>query len=246
MVTLTVGAAAPGGYVRAVFSRKAGGFAAPLDLMRAQIGAAGRLARRRRLRAAFGDYLVSDGCEDDAQLRRLEMYSKKYDAKYSEVQRGLVRDFGGADPWNVFSAERWKFAPGNDELCMTGGGVSADWRFSDAAGGPIDAPVLVPAGSCTSVLPYWCPGDPAPQIVVRREIVPAFTERRERHKKTAAAFSFGMSGRFGALDRTGLREGWLLEALDAPVFLPAGSMRWHESCGGYAANSLSMRARWLA
>lgn len=57
MPMIDVGAAAPFGYVRAVISQRVKGHAAPLDLVRAHLRAVGI---RRRCRAAFADYLVSD------------------------------------------------------------------------------------------------------------------------------------------------------------------------------------------
>lgn len=56
------------GFVRALFSGRCGGFAAPVDLLRVQLRVAGRLAAARqsaavcqRLAEDFGGYLVSDG-----------------------------------------------------------------------------------------------------------------------------------------------------------------------------------------
>ena len=214
MEIIEVGAAAPGGYVRAVFSRKAGGFAAPLDLMRAQIGAAGKLARRRRLRAAFADYLVSDGL---------------------------------AKP---FSEARWKYAPVNDDICITGGVSVSDWRFEAAAGGPVDAPDCVPVGGCESVWPYWCAGDPAPQMVARREPVRidrAFSERMEHWR----GFVERMPRYWGTgalVERSEaawmLRDGFEAGALDAPVFVPGGGALWREGGGGFVGSVVVMREGW--
>ena len=91
------GAAALGGYVRAVFSRRARGHVLPLDLVAAQCRAAGRVARARlgkRLRNEMAGYLVSDCCADDAALRALEM--------------------AGAA---AFSERRGKYAPGFNVFC---------------------------------------------------------------------------------------------------------------------------------
>jgi hypothetical protein len=221
MLLIEVGAAAPGGYVRAVFSRKAGGFAAPLDLMRAQLGAAAKLARRRRLRSAFSDYLASDGCRDDAALRALEYISRP-----------------------AFSARRSWYSGFNDDLCMSVDNDPLDVRYRCLSGGPIDAPVGLPGGGCDSLGALF---GGSPQVVVLRERVefePAFVDRRAHHLCVRAGASFCMSGRFGALDMTGLRAGWALDALDAPVFIPAGAMRWSESCGGFEAAVLVLRAGW--
>lgn len=48
------------GYVRAVWSIKARGFAVPVDLMRVNVRCKKRLAARRRVRGAFADYLMTD------------------------------------------------------------------------------------------------------------------------------------------------------------------------------------------
>lgn len=47
-------------YVLAVFSERARGFAAPVDLLRSLLRVVVRLAVRRRLNAAFAGYLVCD------------------------------------------------------------------------------------------------------------------------------------------------------------------------------------------
>lgn len=123
MLIIEVGAAAPGGYVRAVFSRRVGGFAAPLDLMRAHLRAVGV---RRRCRAAFADYLVTDS--DDLELRALE-----------------------AVPVPAFYESRGKYTPKNDAIAMTAYGPWLDELQSvfhpfDVQGS-LDAPQSIAAGA---------------------------------------------------------------------------------------------------
>lgn len=147
MLKIEVGAAAPAGYVRAVFSRKAGGFAAPLDLMRAQARAAGRLAQRGRLRAAFAGYLVSDS--DDEALRRLENYGRKYEAKQKMAGAGVVAGRDCCYPWLPFSGNRVRYRPLHDRVAMTGRGPwGIELKGSEfyGCGGALDAPEYMAAG----------------------------------------------------------------------------------------------------
>ena len=60
MKTIEVGAGVGVGYVRAVFSQRARGFAVPLDLVRVVCRVAGRVATRQRIGDAFKGYLVSE------------------------------------------------------------------------------------------------------------------------------------------------------------------------------------------
>lgn len=64
MMNIQVPAGASVGHVRACFSVRCRGFAAPVDLMRAHLRAVNRCAVRRRVSAAFGGYLVSDSGPD--------------------------------------------------------------------------------------------------------------------------------------------------------------------------------------
>lgn len=60
MTTIQAMAGAGVGYVRAVFSVRARGHAVPVDLLRAQLRGAAKVAQRRRLAAAFSGYLVTE------------------------------------------------------------------------------------------------------------------------------------------------------------------------------------------
>lgn len=143
------GAAALGGYVRAVFSARVGGFAVPVDLLRAQLKTAAAVALRGRIRAAFADYLVTDGGEDDSALRRLEIGGRWHEAKAP-----------------AFSPRRAFHAGFHEVLTVTGGGEPLDYRYRSAAGGALDAPGRLPAGACDSVGPLF---GGSPQIVALRE-----------------------------------------------------------------------------
>lgn len=139
--------AAGRGHVRAVFSARCRGYAAPVDLVRAHLRAVGRVALRGRLVHAFAGYLVTD--PDDAQLRGLEIAGKS--APFSEV--------------------RGRHRMSLDRLASTGRGP---WSFhlhstcADAAHGCLDAPVYMAAGAMRS---YRCDQSGevlrAPMLVVR-------------------------------------------------------------------------------
>lgn len=222
MLLIEVGAAAPGGYVRAVFSRKAGGFAAPLELVRAQLGAAAKLARRRLLRSAFADYLASDGCPDDAALRELEYISKP-----------------------AFSARRGWRSGFNDDLCMTVDNDPLDARYRALTGGPLDAPGCLPGGACDSLGALF---GGSPQVVALREpveIEPAFSERREHwrgHVERMPRY-WGTSSYIERARPEGeLREGFDCGALDAPAFVPGGAALWRKAGGGFVGSVVLMRA----
>ena len=221
MLVIEVGAAAPGGYVRAVFSRKAGGFVAPLDLVRAQLGAAAKLALRARMRAAFADYLASDDCPDDAALRELEYISRP-----------------------AFSARRGWHSGFNDDLCMTVDNDPLDARFRALAGGPLDAPGCLPGGACDSLGALF---GGSPQVVALREpveIEPAFSESRERwrgHVERMARYWGTASYNERARPEGGLREGFDCGALDAPSFVPGGAALWREYAGGFVGSVVTLR-----
>lgn len=139
MPMIDVGAAAPAGYVRAVFSDRCKGHAAPLDLMRALLRAcriargraifyAAREAERARVARAFADYLVTDS--DDEALRWLETRA-------------------------AFSERRKNYRMRLDRLGATGRGPwSFDLQdFSDGGHGCMDAPGYLAAGAMFS---YRC------------------------------------------------------------------------------------------
>lgn len=129
--------AAGRGHVRAVFLERCRGFAAPLDLVRVHLRVVGRLAWRGRVQKEFAGYLVTDS--DDAALRRLEIYGRKYAEKAVDSEAGYP-----------FSNAREKYRPAFDRLATTGRGP---WSFDLQPGfelgiiGCIDAPGYLPAGA---------------------------------------------------------------------------------------------------
>lgn len=68
----------------------------------------------------------------------------------------------------VFSHRRRLYAPGIDGLCVTGAGGPLFAEARRAFGGPIDAPLFIPAGACRNLSPFWFHGDSEPQMVVAR------------------------------------------------------------------------------
>ena len=64
MTNIQAMAGASVGHVRACFSGRCRGFAAPVDLMRAHLRAVNRCAVRRRVASAFAGYLVTDAGPD--------------------------------------------------------------------------------------------------------------------------------------------------------------------------------------
>lgn len=216
MLVIEVGAAEQGGYVRAFFSRRARGFVAPLDLMRAQLGAAVRLARRRRLRAAFSDYLVSDGCADDAALRSLEMYAGKYERKAARAP---------------FSERRAWYSGFNDVLLMTGARWPLEIRYRLTDGGPLDAPELMPGGGCDELGALF---GGSPQVVALREPVEI---------EAAEAFAPGRGRYAPGVDIFCSTDS---ESLEAPESIAAGSCKARRRgvlpVGGRPAQSFVQRA----
>lgn len=219
------GTAASRGYVRAVFSQRWRGFALPLDLVRAHLRAvrshlmavdlcdcAGLAsdgdALRARLAAEFGGYLVSE-CADDAALRNLEIYGRKYATK--EL---------------AFSQYRAGPLPGAELIFMTGGRVplACDWWGS--AGLPLDAPDAMPAGACEAAGDLF---DGARQIAVYREPLPEpFTDRREYWVDYVGRQEIGRSGPAGAGVKVAIafRGRFVDGSIDAPEHMAAGSCRW--------------------
>lgn len=110
------------GFVRSIHSRRVRGQSIPVDLVRAVCKQAARVAIRRRVAAAFSGYLVSD-----FPLPKTE---------------------------NPFSRHREFHLLGIDPYCCTTTRfpIGLRHRSADAAwiaaGGPLDAPVLLAAGSC--------------------------------------------------------------------------------------------------
>lgn len=117
------------GYVRAVFSERARGFAAPLDLLRVVCRVvcrvAGRVATRQRIGDAFKGYLVSES----GQVA--EMFAKSRERHAGRVD--LIGVTGGGFSWSVGIGD----AIDAPDL-MPAGGM---WRFDPE---PFDYPVPAP------------------------------------------------------------------------------------------------------
>lgn len=217
------GAAALGGYVRAVFSGRLAGHVVPVDLLRAQAKTAAMVAR---VRCAFADYLVSDGepCADDAALRALEVAP-------------------------AFSPRRAFHSGFHDVLTATTDGEPIDSRYRVTAGGPLDAPGCVPAGACDALGALF---GGSPQVVALREPIerdmeaPAFTERRAHwveHVETMPRH-FGTGSHVERIEECrALRAGFDGGSLDAPMFVPGGAARWRgEAHDGFVGSALVLRA----
>jgi len=217
------GAAALGGYVRAVFSARVNGYAAPADLIRAQLKTSARVALRARMRSAFSGYLATDSDDDDLALRRLEIYGRKYEAK--------------AAP---FSSRRAWYSGHSDDLCMTVDSDPLDSRYRALTGGPLDAPGCLPGGACDSLGALF---GGSPQVVALREYI---------SDEVPEPFAPGREKHAGGVDRLCSTGFWFVNmeqcgALDAPQFIAAGSFRAFEDrdCGTVRAPRILMRAGWL-
>lgn len=234
------GTAGGRGHVRAVFSERCRGFAAPLDLVRVHLRAIGRLIERMdselralemrgRVRGAFADYLVSDAAP--CELLEAEMVA--------------------CWPWNqagraafAFSGRREWHQIGINRLCVTGSRSPIEAGYRDMAGGPLDAPDCLPAGACTrAVAAYGGCGS----VVLREpveESAPAFVAGRF-WRGFVAETNTGRSGPAGLIvDNEAVRYGFAVDCLDAPEFMAAGSMHWlacEIGSGGFVGQQLAMR-----
>lgn len=135
------GTASSRGHVRAVFSERCRGFAAPLDLVRALVRARRVEWLRGIFEAARADGLARLGEFQDDELRALEMRGRLRAA----FAGYLVTD----DEAGAFSELRGRHLPANDRLAMTGRGP---WSFDlqsgmfDGGMGCMDAPHYIAAG----------------------------------------------------------------------------------------------------
>lgn len=133
------------GHVRAVFSPRCKGHAAPLDLIRVHLRA---VAMRGRVRAAFADYLVTDS--DDEALRELERAAKcakKYVEKAPDGEAGY--------PFVNRRAYWLDRIESREGICISGrcrgafalvGRMAPGFCVSDIES--IDAPVFIAGGGC--------------------------------------------------------------------------------------------------
>lgn len=154
------------------------------------------------------------------------------------VQR-MRAEFAGylvSDPVEPFAAQRAAHDLSCEPELITGGcAASEGQRFSDVAGGNLDAPEFMPAGACDEVSFLFGSGMPS-QSVKRgagfaaqwfdalREEKP-FSDRRGKHSNESGV---------DRLTVTGYGRGWMVEAregfdctladLSAPEYMAAGAM----------------------
>lgn len=134
--------AAGRGYVRAVFSERCRGFAAPLDLVRAHLRAVWGGVRGHLLAVDLCDCVATAGDAQDDELRSLEMRGRVRAA----FAGYLVTDEEAERP---FSESRKRHLPENDRIAMTGRGP---WFFdlhstlNEGGMGCMDAPHYIAAG----------------------------------------------------------------------------------------------------
>ena len=144
------------------------------------------------------DYLVTD-CEDE----------KGHEPAFSD-RRGLYRSRSNC-------------------LCTSGGRHPCGLRYFDAAGNNLDSPEFVATGATKQVGKLY--GGMA-QVISRNclslEPLPEpFTARRGWWRKWAEEIGVARSGPLGGMNLPSVsRPGFECESLDAPEFLPAGSVKW--------------------
>lgn len=131
------------GHVRTVFSRRLKGHAAPLALVQAQIRAAARLARRKRIAEALADYLVSDDADIVGEQGERPFVDRR--AHWLEYVDREASGFGTA------RETRWYL------MCYS------DRR--GVAGYQLDAPHVIPAGSVRDT--YIAGERPASRVMFR-------------------------------------------------------------------------------
>lgn len=141
--------AAGRGHVRAVFSERCRGFAAPLDLVRAHLRAVWGGVRGHLAVVDLCDCAAMAGDAQDDELRALEMRGRVR-AAFADY---LVSDDEAGYP---FREARNRHRPENDRLAMTGRGP---WSFDlqsglfDGGHGCMDAPNYLAGGGMRS---YRC------------------------------------------------------------------------------------------
>jgi len=130
------------GYVRAIFSGRCRGFAAPVDLLRVQLRSANRLSAIRhneamyaRLSEDFGGYLVTDS--NPCEMTAAEM--------------AACWPFDDRERVFAFSDSRWKYENDRPSIYRTGWGprpsAMQEWAEFAASGACLDASWWIAAGS---------------------------------------------------------------------------------------------------
>lgn len=210
------------GYVRGVVSSRLGGVAFPADLVRVAAGIARRDGARRRVASAFAGYLVTD------------------------AGPGVVP---------MFSQHRAAHEYGILSECVTGaagvGFFGSNWG---EAGGPIDAPRLMPSGSMRSADFGGVSGVVHRWSELRRGVGLPLSVAEDGAGPDSGHVRRDDAGRVLVLLATGPRchglRGGVVEAgqvgaLDAPEFLPGGSVQREDDLGGVVAGQrLVLRGGW--
>lgn len=135
---IILGTAASRGHVRAVFSDRCKGFAAPLALVEANLRAVVRSIFAER--SAYNELAID--------LARVDLRARLA----AEMSDYLVTE---PDCEPVFSESRSFYVGGFHAQFMTAGRqwpLSCAWR--DMAGGPLDSPDILPAGACKALWSY--------------------------------------------------------------------------------------------
>lgn len=221
MSNIQVLAGASVGHVRACFSERCRGFAAPVDLMRAHLRAVNRCAVRRRVESAFSGYLVTDSGPDV-----LPLFSQHRGAHEYGILPECVTGAGGVG----FFAGEWREG---------GGPIDAPGVL------PAGSMRSAEFGGFSGVVQRWSElrrGGDLP--VTLEEAEPAGVEVPVWRGRDGRVVWLG-----GGVYVNGLREefgdchtGYLLDASD---FVPAGSTRRYVSGGEVcAARRDVMRAGW--
>lgn len=137
------------GFVLGIYSGVARGYLISADLVKAHLGVCARAAMRRRLARAFGGYLVSEQGPAVVFSDRREWHQFGFNAYAATSCR-----------WPL--GLRWDFPH-----AASGRGVPA--------GGPLDAPEEMAAGSVVS-----CMGEPHSRLVLRGEDYARLAGRLDR------------------------------------------------------------------
>lgn len=204
------------GHVRACFSGRCRGFAAPVDLMRAHLRAVNRCAVRRRVASAFAGYLVTDAGPDVLPMfaKHRAWHEQGPDLYCMTSERmGWGYDSQGVESGPLDAPD---MVPAGSMLAGSGfdGMASALRRFAGDSRGPESAPV-----ASAGFWPVWRDRESGRVVVVGDAVNFAGGLRLE--------FTFEPDGNYA-------------RTLDAPVFLPAGAMRASMECGEVCAAVLTV------
>lgn len=222
MTNIQAMAGASVGHVRACFSGRCRGFAAPVDLMRAHLRAVNRCAVRRRVASAFAGYLVTDAGPDVLPL----------------FAKNRVWHEQGPDLYCMTSERSgWGYASQGVES----GPIDAPGMI--AAGSMIAGSGFDGIGSARRRWSEVMRGDDLPLSLADVEPVgvelPVWRDRAGRVVWLGGGvYAKGLRAEFGDC-----HTGYLL---DASEFLPAGSTKQYLSAGELCAGrSDVMRAGWF-